>query len=152
MWYTEMEGSELLTRGEQWAGLTSSERFWGHVNVDGDCWLWEGPKHSKGYGRFIVGYKQYLAHRWAYAYHNDTPLDESLVLDHLCETKLCVNPYHLEEITQSENSRRYHLGGLTYGEWKQVYRLWVRNTWFTFLGACAGWVALAVVILVWLLK
>jgi len=133
------------------AGLTAEEHFWAQVNVSDGCWLWEGPVHSAGYGRFLGGDDQWLAHRWAFEYHHSLEIPSGLVLDHLCEVKLCVNPDHLEVVTQQENVRRYHAGGLTHAEWRQVYKLWVKNTWFTFFGAVAGWIAMVVIFLVWIL-
>jgi len=38
----------------------------------------------------------------------------SLVIDHTCGNRLCINPMHLEEVLQSENVRRafdYHCPG-----------------------------------------
>lgn len=69
------------------------------------CWIWVTGLSPNGYGRFHVmsGYAVF-AHRWYY----ETvvgPLG-SLVIDHLCRRKNCVNPDHLEPVTQSENSRR----------------------------------------------
>lgn len=54
-----------------------------------------------GYGQFD---KQY-AHRWAYE-HLRTEIPEGLELDHLCRTRHCVNPWHLEPVTHAENHRR----------------------------------------------
>lgn len=34
------------------------------------------------------------------------PIPDGMVLDHLCENKLCVNINHLEPVTSSENTRR----------------------------------------------
>lgn len=68
------------------------------------CWLWKGT-HTNGYGRFKLNYKNPRAHRLAYMYwKGDIPKD--LVLDHLCRNSLCVNPNHLEPVTQQENILR----------------------------------------------
>lgn len=45
------------------------------------------------------------AHRLSYEHHVG-PIEEGLTIDHLCETKLCVNPDHLEPVSSGENSRR----------------------------------------------
>jgi hypothetical protein len=37
-------------------------------------------------------------------YRGEIP--EGLVLDHLCKTRCCVNPWHLEPVTLLENIRR----------------------------------------------
>lgn len=72
------------------------------------CWLWTGGKISAGYGSFAskrLGVKQILAHRWSYEYHNSA-IPEGLVIDHLCDTRLCVNPAHLRACTHRENILR----------------------------------------------
>lgn len=51
-----------------------------------------------------------LAHRVAYKILVG-PISRGLVIDHLCRNKLCVNPDHLEPVTQSVNVQR---GALKY--------------------------------------
>lgn len=63
-----------------------------------DCWVWQGAKNDRGYGTFGKVY----AHRFAYElFHGKIPI--GLVIDHLCRTPLCVNPLHLEAVTNREN-------------------------------------------------
>jgi hypothetical protein len=45
------------------------------------------------------------AHRFAYLEFVG-PIPDGLVLDHLCRNKKCVNPDHLEPVTNAENLRR----------------------------------------------
>jgi hypothetical protein len=100
------------------------ERFWEKVTVtDQGCWQWTGTL-SKGYGRFHpggrrrVGYGMSRAHRLAYAALIG-PIGEGMSLDHDCHTRdescpgglpclhrRCVNPAHLEPVTNTENQRR----------------------------------------------
>ena len=70
------------------------------------CFLWVGPKDQRGYGRQTYLGVGYLAHRLVYEYLVES-IQEGLVLDHLCENKSCVNPDHLEPVTQAENVSRY---------------------------------------------
>lgn len=70
----------------------------------GDCWRWLGPL-TKGYGHFGVGGINISAHRYSYRLHGD-PLLEGFQLDHLCRNRWCVNPDHLEQVTQRENILR----------------------------------------------
>lgn len=80
------------------------ERFWAKVDRSGDCWIWTGSKTQNGYGScHFVG--ETLAHRWAYReFVGEIP--EGLHIDHLCRVRDCVNPAHLEAVTQRENNDR----------------------------------------------
>jgi hypothetical protein len=73
------------------------------------CWLWSGYTSERGYailyGRFPDGSWQKKAHRVSYERHVGV-IPEGLVLDHKCRTRCCVNPAHLEPVTNEENMRR----------------------------------------------
>ena len=71
------------------------------------CWIWRGQTDSKGYA-FINrgGYNR--AHRLTYEQFRE-PIPHGLVIDHLCSQTSCVNPWHLEAVTASENTRRARL-------------------------------------------
>ena len=77
----------------------------------GECWLWLGRASNMGYGYISEGGsngssgRNLLAHRVAYEFFIG-PIPGGLVLDHLCSTPLCVNPAHLDPVTQQENTRR----------------------------------------------
>ncbi|HXJ92652.1 MAG TPA: HNH endonuclease signature motif containing protein [Terriglobia bacterium] len=91
-----------------------AERFWTKVSKSGplpspylgQCWLWTSPPRDGGYGQFYVRTGLVVrAHRFAYEqFHGSIP--EGLTLDHLCRNTLCVNPVHLEAVTQRENTLR----------------------------------------------
>lgn len=70
----------------------------------GGCWLWNGRLNVSGYGVF----HQTPAHRLVYELLVG-PIPTGLVLDHLCRIRRCVNPDHLDPITQEENMRRARL-------------------------------------------
>jgi hypothetical protein len=80
------------------------DRFWSKVDV-GDCWQWTDSLAIEGYGSFRVGDRSIRAHRWTYE-HLVGPIPAGLQLDHLCKNRGCVNPDHLEPVTQQENIRR----------------------------------------------
>lgn len=75
------------------------------------CWIWTAYLKPEGYGMIHTGSeklktsKPSLAHRVAYEFYRGS-IPEGLELDHLCRTRCCVNPYHLEPVTRKENQRR----------------------------------------------
>ena len=81
-------------------------RFWSYVSKTDNCWEWKGYS-QKGYGCFRKGDKVLRAHRYAYELLVGK-LTDGLVLDHLCNNKKCVNPQHLEEVTNPENTKRHY--------------------------------------------
>lgn len=80
------------------------DSFWSKARRT-DCILWMGAVNSRGYGCFAVNGVSQLAHRLSYEEANG-PIPEGLVIDHLCRTHNCVNPEHLEAVTNRENNRR----------------------------------------------
>lgn len=82
------------------------ERFWEKVDRTGGCWIWTAAEDGKGYGAFGVAEGLTVkAHRFAYE-DLAGPVPAGLQLDHLCRNRLCVNPDHLEPVTNRENTIR----------------------------------------------
>ena len=69
------------------------------------CWIWNAQLNARGYGVFTINGRHYLAHRISYAM-SGKHLDNSMGLDHLCRNPSCINPTHLEPVTQKENVLR----------------------------------------------
>lgn len=77
------------------------------------CWLWLGGMYPSGYGNLRDRpNKDRVAHRWSYR-HFVGAIPEGMQIDHLCRVRLCVNPRHLEVVTNRENCRRGIAGALT---------------------------------------
>lgn len=79
------------------------KRFLEQIDRRGDdeCWLWKGKTNRDGYGRFWPG----GVHRISYELENGE-IPENLVIDHLCRVRSCVNPKHLEAVTNKTNVLR----------------------------------------------
>lgn len=87
-------------------------RFEKKIERTTSCWLWKASRIGSRvkYGAFGIGREVYLAHRVAY-WISRGEITDGLHVDHLCSNPLCVNPDHLETVTQTENNRRSYLRG-----------------------------------------
>src|SRR5688500_12459342 len=86
------------------------ERFESKMLKTEACWLWQGPINRKGYGTFQIktplgNWQPEYAHRVAYGLYKG-PIPFGLSIDHLCSNRSCVNPEHLEAVTQQVNLLR----------------------------------------------
>ena len=95
------------------------DRFWNKVEVQANgCWHWTGSRNESGYGKIKDPLRRnpVRAHRWAYEVFRG-PITG--FLDHTCHGRdlnckggvsclhrRCVNPDHLEPVTNRENLLR----------------------------------------------
>ena len=95
-------------KGYRWNNAPLEVRFWDKVDKRGpdECWEWQAYVAPHGYGSIAV-YKRGMVwvHRVAYELLVG-PIPVGHQVDHLCRNKRCVNPAHLEAVTQQENIRR----------------------------------------------
>lgn len=83
----------------------AERRFWRKVQKTDECWLWQGTRDRRGYGQLRVNKKSRPAHRISYELLVG-PIPVGLVIDHLCRNPSCVNPAHLEAVTDRVNILR----------------------------------------------
>jgi hypothetical protein len=96
------------------------ERFLSRIVITESCWFWTGHVQDDGYGRISIGGrhgKGLMVHKVAYELWVG-PIPEGLVIDHTCHNadslcdgrscihRRCVNPDHLEGVTQAINVAR----------------------------------------------
>lgn len=65
------------------------------------CWVWQLKKHN-GYGKVTYLGRTHRAHRLMWQCDRGEIAD-GLVLNHKCRNRACINPDHLEPITNKEN-------------------------------------------------
>lgn len=87
------------------SSATMADRFERFVRRTPTCWLWTGYLKPNGYGSIWDGTRKVYAHRYAYELHRG-PIPAGMQIDHLCLNKACVNPEHLEVVTQRTNLLR----------------------------------------------
>ncbi|MET8314824.1 HNH endonuclease signature motif containing protein [Rhodococcus erythropolis] len=95
-----LEGGAVMTATAQ-ARIKQSST----VNEQTECWEWAKGRDRDGYGRIKFHGKHRAAHRVAYEAFRG-PIPEGLHIDHLCRTRHCVNPAHMEPVTNLVNIRR----------------------------------------------
>lgn len=69
------------------------------------CYIWLGAVNTHGYGHLKFKGKYWQAHRLAYE-QTKGPIAPGLVIDHLCRNRACINPDHLEPVTNAVNVLR----------------------------------------------
>ncbi len=78
-----------------------------HIDQVTGCWNCTLATNGHGYCAIWTCEKQIkvAAHRVSYEFFVG-PIPDGMQLDHLCRNRICVNPDHLEPVTNYENNRR----------------------------------------------
>jgi hypothetical protein len=77
--------------------------------LDTDCWMWMGAPDSNGYARLTMRQAgranpvRVCVHRVAFEAFNDTTLGDAMTVHHRCYLRVCINPAHLDEVTNMDN-------------------------------------------------
>jgi hypothetical protein len=69
------------------------------------CILWPGSLCRGGYGKCRINGRSEGVHRAVYI-ANVGPIQDGLAIDHLCKTRNCINPLHMEAVTPAVNALR----------------------------------------------
>ena len=92
--------------------LRNSVLSFEHFYLGTPCWEFIGYRDPKGYGQVTVRsptranpFKEW-AHRLAWRVFRGEDIPDDMQLDHLCGYEPCINPGHMEPVTNEENTRR----------------------------------------------
>lgn len=81
-------------------------------DAESGCWVWTGSLDRSGYGKIKINRVVTGTHRAAWLSYRGS-LPDGLVIDHLCRTRACANPWHMEPVTVRVNTDRAVFGTST---------------------------------------
>lgn len=79
-------------------------RFFSHVEITGNCWLWTKGKNRGGYGKTCINKEEISAHRMSYILFKG-PIETGKYVCHSCDVPSCVKPAHLWIGTAHDNKQ-----------------------------------------------
>jgi hypothetical protein len=95
----------------------TKEDVYGRISPEPNtgCWLWIGHFNATEYGQISYQGKMWRAHRLIYLFEmghlpesSRGPKADTVVLDHICNERSCVNPRHLCITTARDNTLSLH--------------------------------------------
>lgn len=106
-------------RDGRWGDVVASLKRRTSESEDG-CWVWEKTLSDDGYGHvgLAVGHTV-IAHRLMYrAANGGIRMEPFETIHHICNRRACVNPLHLQLISNRENvaemhERKYYIGKIS---------------------------------------
>jgi hypothetical protein len=98
-----------------------------YIVAESGCWIWQRAISSTGYGVTSVAGRHGPAHRVMYERLKGA-IPVGMQLDHLCRVRACVNPDHLEPVSQAENIRRARPSHCKHG-----HEFTEENTWLRYV-------------------
>lgn len=95
------------------------------------CWLWNGGCTRDGYAAVWNGTTMSLGHKFTFEETYKRKVPPHLILRHKCNTERCINPMHVIEGTDKENSAdakahngKFSMAKLTEDQVREIRRLW----------------------------
>lgn len=79
-------------------------RLVGNIKKFNGCWIWQGKKNRDGYGEIMIDGKRQTVHRVSFVHFNNRPIEIGKCICHVCDVRLCINPMHLFEGSNRENT------------------------------------------------